>query len=653
MEISVTLYHKFLSQSARITIPDIASMLMQHQPLFPFLCLILSLPGFLSGCSTPIGVERVSADVVHEELTSNVLSADILSEATTNVLGRHNLLEHFDQDPQKAWLALHKVYTQEQGSSHEAFALSELAFLIAEDSRDRAYYLTSAIYAYAFLFPQNPQEDPDPYDRRFRVACDLYNRGLTEGFKSQELTEVEVGPGSYELPFGRLEVAFSESQLTWIDRKLEHFEPVAEMDVRGLRNRYRIPGIGAPLAAGQVPLKDEKGFQVAPRIKVPVTAVLRIDHPQQQILSGEIRSTLELYVGLDTQSIKIGNRIVPLEVETTSHLALSLEESPVWEQEIKGYFSGGAETRFQTQLVSIEPYRPGRFPVVFVHGTASSPARWGDMLNDLVNDRRINQNFHFWFFTYDTGNPIPYSALQFRDALQAAMKKIDPENQDTALQHAVIIGHSQGGLLAKMTAIDSRDRLWNAISRKPLEDMDISQEEKDFFKRMLFVKPLPFVRRLVFISTPHQGSFVAATWIGQKLGKAVKLPGKVVGGMRDVMKREKEALKIDPESQFGAVFGMTPGHPGLKVLAESPIDERVTAHSIISVKGDGPPEEGDDGVVKYTSAHIEGVASERVVRSGHSTQSFPPTIEEVRRILLLHAEEWCGREVDCESQTVQ
>jgi hypothetical protein len=42
-------------------------------------------------------------------------------------------------------------------------------------------------------------------------------------------------------------------------------------------------------------------------------------------------------------------------------------------------------------------------------------------------------------------------------------------------------------------------------------------------------------------------------------------------------------------------------------------------------------------VVEYKSAHIEGVASELVVRSGHSTQGTPETIEEVRRILYEHA----------------
>jgi hypothetical protein len=62
----------------------------------------------------------------------------------------------------------------------------------------------------------------------------------------------------------------------------------------------------------------------------------------------------------------------------------------------------------------------------------------------------------------------------------------------------------------------------------------------------------------------------------------------------------------------------------------------VAAHSIIAVRGAGPVEAGNDGVVTYTSAHIEGVASETVVNSGHSTQSNPYTILEVGRILFEH-----------------
>jgi hypothetical protein len=50
--------------------------------------------------------------------------------------------------------------------------------------------------------------------------------------------------------------------------------------------------------------------------------------------------------------------------------------------------------------------------------------------------------------------------------------------------------------------------------------------------------------------------------------------------------------------------------------------------------------------VRYESAHIEGVASEKIVRSTHSTQSTPATILEVRRILYEHLGIACG--LECE-----
>jgi hypothetical protein len=45
--------------------------------------------------------------------------------------------------------------------------------------------------------------------------------------------------------------------------------------------------------------------------------------------------------------------------------------------------------------------------------------------------------------------------------------------------------------------------------------------------------------------------------------------------------------------------------------------------------------------VRYQSAHIDGVESELIVRSGHSVQSNPQTALGLRRILLLHAEQAC------------
>jgi hypothetical protein len=71
-------------------------------------------------------------------------------------------------------------------------------------------------------------------------------------------------------------------------------------------------------------------------------------------------------------------------------------------------------------------------------------------------------------------------------------------------------------------------------------------------------------------------------------------------------------------------------------LAAIPIADGVVANSIVGVDGGGPPVEGGDGVVKYSSAHIEGVESEKIVNSPHSMQGNPETIQEVKRILIEH-----------------
>jgi hypothetical protein len=79
---------------------------------------------------------------------------------------------------------------------------------------------------------------------------------------------------------------------------------------------------------------------------------------------------------------------------------------------------------------------------------------------------------------------------------------------------------------------------------------------------------------------------------------------------------------------------MSPDNPVIRTLAEIPLAPGVKGHSIIAVKGDGDHKLGNDGVVEYTSAHLNGMASEFVVRSDHSSQLNPLAIDEVRRILV-------------------
>ena len=106
-----------------------------------------------------------------------------------------------------------------------------------------------------------------------------------------------------------------------------------------------------------------------------------------------------------------------------------------------------------------------------------------------------------------------------------------------------------------------------------------------------------------------------------------------------------DALQGDEDAQVrrrlrrvpSSIDHMDPDSAFLAALAELRFAPHVTAHSIIPVRGDPPPEGQHDGVVEFEAARVDGVESELVVfRSGHSTQSDPRTIQEVRRILLRH-----------------
>jgi hypothetical protein len=285
----------------------------------------------------------------------------------------------------------------------------------------------------------------------------------------------------------------------------------------------------------------------------------------------------------------------------------------------------------------LHPYTPGLIPVVFVHGTASSPARWAEMVNELLGDPKIASRYQLWFFIYNSGNPIALSAMKLRESLSAAVKDVDPDSKDPALRRMVVIGHSQGGLLAKMMVVDSGSRFWDRRVKVPFDQVKLDPETRDLLRRVMFVKPLPFVSEVVFIATPHRGSFMASNFVVKIVSKFINLPGGLVKSAVQLQKLRGPIVLGNPIVIPTALDNMDSSNPFLQTLAGLPIASGVHAHSIIAVKGNGPPEEGNDGVVEYKSAHLEGVESELVVRSGHSTQSTPETIEEVRRILYEHA----------------
>jgi Putative serine esterase (DUF676) len=611
---------------------SLTRQLMEFIPVAALLCLSV-------GCATPIGVSYVDRRVAYQSLTTNVLSTERISSFSARELINFNVYQEFEDNPQKALADLHSGLAP-KGDEDRLFALAELSFLHAENSGEKSYYLASAVYAYAFLYPGQQGTPPRGIDPRLRWAVDLYNQSLTQAAKSDEGTYAIPMGGKFKLPFGELTVEFNERDLIWGGFRMKDFVPAADLEVRGLRNRYRTPGIGAALAASIEPLEaSPQSMRIPPRLKIPVTAFLRLDNPRAALASGKLRGELEFYTPDSARTLKIEGLEFPIEYETTSALALTLEGAPVWDFEIAGFRSGdfaisGANLR--EGLFMMHPHKAGRIPVVLVHGTASSPARWAELVNELENDPRFWENYEIWLFMYNTGNPVAYSAMLLRDALTKVVKELDPDDKDTGLKRMVVMGHSQGGLLTKMTVIDSGMQLW-PFSVSP-DELGVDAETRALLTNSLLIKPLPFVRRVVFIATPHRGSYQALGILGSLASWMVNMPGRFTKLSLDVLTWQRKGFLLGTMGGIPtSIDNMNPNNRFIVGLSGIPISPTVTAHSIIGIDGADKPPEGGDGVVKYSSAHIDGVESEKIVHSAHSMQGNPETIQEVKRILIEHA----------------
>jgi pimeloyl-ACP methyl ester carboxylesterase len=260
------------------------------------------------------------------------------------------------------------------------------------------------------------------------------------------------------------------------------------------------------------------------------------------------------------------------------------------------------------------------------------------MVNELEADGRLWRRYQIWLFIYNTGNPVGYSGGLLRRALENAVVELDPRGADPALRQMVVVGHSQGGLLAKLTAVDSGTRFWDDFATVPLDQLGVSPATREVLERSAFFTPLPFVKRVVFICTPHRGSYLASLGLARMVSDLVRLPTNLMRLSLELATIDTSALRVRQLGRLPtSIDNMTPGNPFIRTLGSLPVAEGVASHSIIAVNGDGPLEDASDGVVRYTSAHVAGVRSEKIVSSGHSAQGSPAAIEEVRRILLEHA----------------
>jgi len=384
------------------------------------------------------------------------------------------------------------------------------------------------------------------------------------------------------------------------------------------------------------------------RQSLAATAVLRFKMPGDenafQKFSGPLArdhapAILDLANPIEIAAVHVGPARPLLAADLTAPLLDVLEGTP--KAGITGFIQPYGRGDTVPRLEFIEPHQPGRIPVVFIHGLASDEGTWFDMLNELRTWPTFHRRYEPWVFHYPTGASFLQSAAVLRRQLRAAVQRLDPEGKDPALQNLVLVGHSMGGLHAKLQVVDPGTRIWDSIAYVPFEQINLRPEVRQMVRPGYFFEPLPFVKRVIFIATPHAGSSLASRAVGRVASLTVQQPAESKAIHDEAVTLNPGAFRPDYERSLPTTVDVLEPESGiLNALRELRIPCWVTTHSIIGTAHQSLIGGPGDCIVPVSSAQLPGVVSEITVPATHTqVHHQPATIREVERILTEHLQE--------------
>jgi pimeloyl-ACP methyl ester carboxylesterase len=543
-------------------------------------------------------------------------------------LGRPDLA---DADPEGAIGTLEALDPSWRGLPDAPLLMADLSYRAAfrgEPGRALGFLRDAAVLASLAL--------DDPRTSEPDRAIDLHNEALAELVR-----QAQADPRPWHVVLGEEGVALAGASRFTDPAGFFKLQVAPDVCVTGLYHRYATDGVGVPLVAHRL-VDAERTGEVQDRyfpreLRVPTTALVR---SAGRFADGSWRSAAPVLWLLDPyqqSAAEFAGRSVPLASDRSTPLAMQVADGHLPMLEITGLLRADFRREgVQAGLYMIQPFELGKIPVVFVHGLVSSPRAFAQSINELRNDPSVSAHYQFWVFLYPSGEPIPRSSSQLRAALRKAREDFDPGHADPALDRMVLIGHSMGGILSKAMVQDTTDYgLWNASIARHYDDLVASPELKESLRECLVFEPVPSVRRVVFIASPHRGSKLANDLIGRLGIRLYRPPPEMVAHLEEL--EELNGADVLPKElrprTLNAIGNLRTDSPMLRVLARTPIRAGVPFHSIIPEVGGALP---TDTVVAYSSAHLDGATSELTFAGTHFDQDRPTVTDELRRILREH-----------------
>jgi pimeloyl-ACP methyl ester carboxylesterase len=398
-----------------------------------------------------------------------------------------------------------------------------------------------------------------------------------------------------------------------------------QLQVRRGEEAVVIPGLGGPLVGVRSSVlagSPLPRFEPPSGYRLPVTSVVDFSPSSPK---APLEARLRLVDPLQQNTVEIGGQRFPLAANFSAPLLSYGRLNELW----LGFINmiRGESMRTATGLLLIQPYDPDRIPIIFVHGLLSSKFIWRRTALALFQDPEIRRRYQFWVYSYPTGNPISFSALNLREDLALAQERF-------GLKHGlVLIGHSMGGLLSRMQVTNSGRAIWDEAFGPKAQELYARVPNESRIKQALIFQANPKIERVIFIATPHRGSRLAVGKIGRIAIWLIRLP---LDLWNEIPETIAHALNFNGQRAIlpTSIQGLSPKSPLLHALDRLPI--QAVHHSIIGDRGRGDTPNSSDGVVPYSSSHLASAQSEKIVPAGHEAMDDPQAIEEIRRILLLN-----------------
>ncbi|TAA45737.1 esterase/lipase family protein [Pseudoxanthomonas winnipegensis] len=620
----------------------------------------------LSGCAMVKVQTRGSADYL-AQTRGDILSTDRLSEAS------EELLQVAGIAPKACLADVAACATQLDGidglgderrlaTQAELWSAKAIAASKRQPLEDEAIgaWLEAARRAYAYLFFTQRTPGERAFENRQTQVRDYYNYAVARVSEAMYTrwtaqTRPTTGLGTDVLTIGdwQLRTEMEGFRLPGDATRPEGLTQAASLHFEGVRSTYRRDGFGAELVAEVSPADvgdptadpgagaargqgqgQSHDFSEMPY--APATVLMRFEgQTLAQVLQGHQVAVVP-YDPYRQSEVELHGQRVPLAGDFTAAYGLWLARSGFARQSLRSMLGRG-DGIDRPHLYLMQPFDPNRRIILMLHGLASSPEAWVNLANEIMGDEALRQHYQIWQVYYPTNMPVAWNRQQIQALVEQTLDHFDPTRQAPASSRMVVIGHSMGGVLARLLVSSSGDTLWNALIADRRLDGDRGRRVRERLQPMLQFQSLPEVDRAIFLAAPQRGTPMADGRLAWLVGRLVRLPaallnrfGEVMQDLTDQDARGKPRKAVLPNS----IDNLRDTDPFVRAAADLPISPQVRYNTIIARRDPAIAlADSDDGLVPYRSAHLDGAESEQVITSGHSVQETPQAILEIRRIL--------------------